>query len=1125
MKKILLFVAATAGLLLAGSCQRENLEPVQQGGTVTYTIQVPGDLATKASGDGFTLYYEVYRLNELGDSNAKPVYEGSTAFSNGSADVKLEFVKNQKFTVLFWAQKTTGAQAYDIEDLRKVSLKTLVANDASAEVFAGKDEVDNCVSEANGNVELVRPVAQLNIATTAASLTLGSTPIVPTESKVTIDGLYGEYNVATGAVDTKAERIYAEADVPGDEFKGGAYNLMATNFLGFIPKEGDNVEVKFTIITQNDGQIEHTVSNVPVKPNYQTNILGNLISATADYNVTLGAWETPETNVQVVSVSTAQDLQEAIDNIPTGSEGNIILEGDIDLGALAGMISTKAAAPAYGLKIPADKTVIIDLNGNTLSWTSANQNNWMIENKGTLSLIGEGNVVYNYAGVNDPAYGKGNYTISNSGNLVVDGPTVSIKVNGQANNVKYAHALYVVQNSGKLTLESGRIENYHNVAVRQWIGSETVASEVVVNGGEIYGIRAIWMQLPNGDTSKAPKGILTINGGALSAWENAPDYDSENKLAVYSYSYGNQMKNVEINVAGGTINGDIALNGGRSGAKVDVEKVTVTGGTFNGYYGDLYSYAKDDLAAPAITIKGGQFSSLYPMTYLNAADEMVTLKDNLTLTEPVTFNGVGTLDLNGKTLAGESETTGKNYDMIDVRGNLTVKNGTITAEFKGTNMGWNNSTNVFNVTAGGVLNLNGVTAKNLGGSDMAFVAHLNNWGEVTLNAENCILESTYISVRVFNSGYDMNNVTIKNSTLKGKYCFWVHNYKAAGDSAGDDSTLNFDIFNGTNTFVPAEGKAPVLYGFNNPIYLDENGNVPVATEEALVAALKRGGNIALVNDITLSKSIALSNANFSLDGYGKTIRQADGCTNTYALFDITGGKATIKNVTFDGVKEGAVVRTVDVEFTADNVTAKNCEHTQIQGLFRLMGKSTITNCNFKNNTCNMVITLNYDGANNDPQVVENCIFENNTCNATAVLYYVKGAGATINGNKFVGNTVNCNNNGATVYMGFQENTVVTNNLFQDNTVNEASTSSRVAGGIFFGYENVFTGNAFINNKVTGEKAVANDVCISTYYTDIDLSGNYWGGNAPVENTNYFQQHKDNGFSVIINNYLTENPIK
>ena len=218
--------------------------------------------------------------------------------------------------------------------------------------------------------------------------------------------------------------------------------------------------------------------------------------------------------------------------------------------------------------------------------------------------------------------------------------------------------------------------------------------------------------------------------------------------------------------------------------------------------------------------------------------DIVILKDDIVLSESltratsdptltVTSGNSLTIDLNGKKLSATSTQTTGNRDMFLVKGNLTVKNGTIEYEHKGENMGWNAMTTIFDITAGGVVNLEGVTAKNLGGSDMAFVAHLNNWGKATLNVENSTLEATYIAVRAFNSGHDMNNITIKNSTLKGKYCFWVHNYKAAGDSVGTDETLNVDIYGNGNTFEYT-GKAPVLYGFAEPIYYDENGLLYVA---------------------------------------------------------------------------------------------------------------------------------------------------------------------------------------------------------------------------------------------------------------------------------------------------------
>ncbi len=256
-------------------------------------------------------------------------------------------------------------------------------------------------------------------------------------------------------------------------------------------------------------------------------------------------------------------------------------------------------------------------------------------------------------------------------------------------------------------------------------------------------------------------------------------------------------------------------------------------------------FVKDDKYG---VLDGKVYERVYNSEEFNDAFEnddidMIILESNIDLKQTLTratTSGDYTLtisaekeliiDLNGKELSATSSQTGKNYNMFDVRGTLTVKNGTMKYEHLGDNMEWNNSTNLFNVTAGGILNLEGVTAENLGGSDMAFVAHLNNWGECTLNVENSTLTSSYIAVRLFNSGYDMNNVSIKNTELQGKYCFWVHNYQDAGDNVGTDETLNLNIYNnkenpdlGCKNIFTFASKAPVLFGFADPIYYDEFG--------------------------------------------------------------------------------------------------------------------------------------------------------------------------------------------------------------------------------------------------------------------------------------------------------------
>ena len=1273
-----------AVVLGLASCQTEpeGLD-VQMGGEVdaTITVTIP-DSETRAGGNDSAL--GVFN-NGILNGNATmryilQVYYGENASQerlvkysdDNEVNFDVRLVPGRAYKFVAWADVVEGNDFqenvwnnedglhYNTADLKNITLKeTWVAMDETRDAFTDVKEVTNFNAASVINLTLTRPFAKLRVKTTDVQ-EMDNIRVTPAYATVEYTTPYrAAFNAfeghAVAAGSEKKKHSVFEIANYGDNNTNN--KILFTDY--FFAEDGDAVsfildvyedEAKTKLIKSNNFN-----TDIAVNRNYLTTIQGNILTDGNNITVTVenqGRFEnvddngnTTNPNYEYKTISSDKEFLAAV-NTP----GKYIVISDLHI-ANAGDTITTLATRAAG------NTTIIDLNGKTIT---INDNVTITIPENTTLTIKD-----------DSKDGEG-----------------SIQIKDTDNDNTNDNGVFV--NEGTVNLEGGNL------------------AEGIINNTD--------------------KGNVTITND-----------------------------NIDNNV--------------------------VTGNTDN-----LTNYVD---ALKEAFANGG--------TYTLEAD--VTLRETLKLAAGKTL----TLDLNGKTLSNSTKGNTNPQDFILVKGNLTVENGTITTKHVGDDLGTAAMTTIFDITAGGIVNLNGVTATNLGGSYMNFVAHLNNWGEATFNAENCTLEAAYIAVRVFNSGPQMNNVTIKNSTLKGKYCFWVHNYNPAGDNCGygggTDATLNIDIYNGTNRFEYT-GKAPILYGFNTPFYMDANGNRTIAdgvaislagdyyisnadglkwlageinaippyeaseydnaifklandidlngaewtpigdwasqrtefhgtfdgqgytisnfviskpcergekqadsayglfgnvkggtiknvtvsnvtvsgvakfaaalvgrldgnienchvknasitcsswqvgglvaqynngtisgcsvedtivssgiggvgaivgyaltnvertiencsvknckliqtepysagyddmfatilggvhssgttiningctaenntikdiksdnivgyiepgakvyvdgnlyacaeTTEQLEAALKAGGHVALVNNVTMTKALAISNANFVLDGNGYTITMTEDAKNTNALFDITGGKVAIKNVTFDCIKEGGVIRTVGVEFTAENVVAKNGQHTQQQGLFRLLGKSTITNCTFKNNTCNMVITLNYDGANNDPQVVENCVFEGNTCNSTAVLYYVKGASATINGNKFIRNTVNCSGNGATIYMGFTENNVVTNNLFQNNTVNEAAESSRVAGGVFFGYDTVFTGNAFVGNKVTGTNAKGNDVCVSTYYTSIDLSGNYWGGSAPVEDTNYFVQHKSDERVVTVNNYLTTNPI-
>ena len=402
--------------------------------------------------------------------------------------------------------------------------------------------------------------------------------------------------------------------------------------------------------------------------------------------------------------------------------------------------------------------------------------------------------------------------------------------------------------------------------------------------------------------------------------------------------------------------------------------------------------------------------------------------------------------------------------------------------------------------AGGVLGYAGEGATNIKNAHVENVVVTSAAGG--LGAIVGMAEDNNGTQPISGSNLSAKNVEIKTYTgaYGDSYANYALGYLYGGNPTsiltGDLSVDNV-IIETSNGVAPEVNDAVAQIG--NSIYFNFQAALNAAVENE---------TITLLRDIKIAKRTEINNRTLTIDGNGKTIRQDENFDNTIAMFDINGGKVTIKNVTFDGVKKGAAVRTVYVEFAMDNVTAQNSEHTVGQGLFRLVGQNTITNSKFLNNNCSMVITLNYDEESNTPQLVENCLFEGNECNSVAALYYVKGAGCTIKDSEFVENTVNCNNNGATVYLGFTENNVVTGNIFDSNSVIDASTSARVAGAIFFGYEAEIENNVFVGNTASNaNNDVLGQICTSTYYDcTIDLSGNYWGGEAPEYGKDYTIQH-------------------
>ena len=229
-------------------------------------------------------------------------------------------------------------------------------------------------------------------------------------------------------------------------------------------------------------------------------------------------------------VATERDLREAFEN-----GGHITLLEDIVL--------------TEGVSVPADKTVVLDLNGHTISQEmECTESYSMINNNGTLTITGNGNLRFVDTGAGDSGTDWASYTIRNTGMLVVENGTIE-HLGQQSGNMNNAIFHY----SGSTIINDGTISAPYSRSVRVWHGDMTI------NGGDYDG--QVWVQAMS-DCS------LTVTGGSF-------------KPATY----GNDGSSVYV--TNDTHNPTVSVSGGNFATKIGCSDATklagcITGGVFTG---------------------------------------------------------------------------------------------------------------------------------------------------------------------------------------------------------------------------------------------------------------------------------------------------------------------------------------------------------------------------------------------------------------------------------------------------------------------------------------------------------------------------------------------------------------
>lgn len=338
MKKLLYCAAALATMFFT-ACQQENLEPAEQGTTVNFSVAVPGEISTKAVADGNNvdeLYYAIYKYDETSKDHENGVDNAaSIPLASGRVDrtterpfnVTFDLLADQNYVAIFWAQKKVAEPFYvwpSNGDLRTITFAdkkdaegnwAATANLEDRAAFFRTYEF-NTITPQDHVVDLYRPFAQLNLGTTLASLEpkqdgANLDYVIDVEkSQVKVTGLATEFNTISqlGIEDIcgKADKVYGETfvftlndvitastitddtaereylTVKDKEGKDVPYEWIAMNY--FFATDNCNVKVDYEIVTDK-GVVTNTVDNVPVKENFRTNIIGNLLTSKTDFEI------------------------------------------------------------------------------------------------------------------------------------------------------------------------------------------------------------------------------------------------------------------------------------------------------------------------------------------------------------------------------------------------------------------------------------------------------------------------------------------------------------------------------------------------------------------------------------------------------------------------------------------------------------------------------------------------------------------------------------------------------------------------------------------------------------------------------------------------------------------------
>ena len=246
---------------------------------VNFTAMLPTDTRTRSFGKAEQVNTLVVGIFKKGFSDEHTNSGGSWSYyeidrkffpiSGTSIDVSLSLAQNQTYSFVFWAYDSSQ-NIYDIDDLTAIKMNTLpnpiTFSEAEASDAFFATEEDITITGSNSYpIELVRPLAQINVGTTGTPMQASFT------AKAVPNTFYPFTKSVSGA--TNYTWDFSETTTETFSVDGTEYNYLAMGYV-LAPTTATNISAKLTLTDGNNSKMVE-FPQVEIEANQRSNIAGN----------------------------------------------------------------------------------------------------------------------------------------------------------------------------------------------------------------------------------------------------------------------------------------------------------------------------------------------------------------------------------------------------------------------------------------------------------------------------------------------------------------------------------------------------------------------------------------------------------------------------------------------------------------------------------------------------------------------------------------------------------------------------------------------------------------------------------------------------------------------------------